>query len=152
MEIRKTFKRRNRAEIPISTTQLSNARGTGAIGQPTMDGKPIEAPWKANVVWVLVERPLDNPDGPSKPCIDQYPNEAASPGVHGTTKLTVQVAADGSVTEAAVLDTSGSKTLDDLAVVCVKKWRLSPEPQASTKTAYVSWTIPYDPTKQSTPK
>ena len=107
------------------------------------DGKPIEFDWKAKVVWVLAERPLDGPDGQEKSCIDQYPRQAASPGVHGTTKLTVQVAADGSVTDAIVLDTSGSKELDDLAAICVKKWRLLPEPEGSTKTAYVSWTIPY---------
>lgn len=107
------------------------------------DGVPIEFDWKAKVVWVIVERPLDSPDGPSKPCIDQYPKEAASPGVHGTTKLTIQVAADGSLKDATVLDTSGSKDLDDLAAVCVKKWQLNPEQEETTKTAYVSWTIPY---------
>ena len=107
------------------------------------DGKPVSTAWKANIVWVLVERPLDNPDGPNKPCTDQYPKEATSPGVHGTTKLTVQVAADGSVKNPTVLETSGDKTLDDLAAICVSKWRLSPEPKESTKTASVSWTIPY---------
>jgi TonB family protein len=108
-----------------------------------MNGTPIEVSWKANVVWVLTERPLDTPDGSERPCVQQYPKEAASPGVHGTTKLTIQVATDGSVNDASVVDSSGSKELDDLAIVCVKRWRLSAEPEKSTKTAYVSWTIPY---------
>ncbi len=56
-----------------------------------------------------VERPMDGPDGSGKSCIEQYPKEAASPGVHGATKLTIHVAADGSVRDATVLDTSGSK-------------------------------------------
>jgi len=55
-----------------------------------------------------------------------YPKRAREMGWEGTVVLRVEVKPDGTVGEASIHRTSGYITLDEAALVAVKRWRFSP--------------------------
>ena len=89
-----------------------------------------EAPVKIvkQVVRVPVVQKLSQPPSLSKPqdCHDDYPFWARMFGREGTTELSFQVLADGTVDGVSVAKSSGSDGLDDAAMDCVAKWHYRP--------------------------
>lgn len=89
-----------------------------------------EAPVKIvrQVVRVPVVQKISQPPSLSKPqdCHDDYPFWARMFGREGTTELTFQVLADGTVDGVTVAKSSGSDGLDDAAMDCVAKWHYRP--------------------------
>ncbi|MGA7674092.1 MAG: energy transducer TonB [Rhizomicrobium sp.] len=77
---------------------------------------------------VAVLQKISQPPSPSKPedCRDDYPFWSRLWGQEGTTDLTLQVHADGTVDGVKVAQSSGSDRLDDAAVDCVAKWHYRP--------------------------
>ena len=89
-----------------------------------------EAPVKIvrQVVRVPVVQKISQPPSLSKPqdCHDDYPFWARMFGREGTTELSFQVLADGTVDGVSVAKSSGSDGLDDAAMDCVAKWHYRP--------------------------
>ena len=57
----------------------------------------------------------------------KYPKEAARLGQQGTTELNLNIAEDGSVTDARIASTSGSDLLDQtIATHALRHWRFTP--------------------------
>lgn len=56
----------------------------------------------------------------------RYPQEALRMGAGGTVRITVTVAADGSVERQALADSSGNRYLDRAALEAVRRWRFQP--------------------------
>lgn len=79
----------------------------------TKDGKPVAMPWQQNITWY-----------PPKPhtCSDKTANVEAT----GVTGLTFTIATSGHRENVQVVRSSGSATLDDLAVLCSRSWRYKP--------------------------
>ena len=77
---------------------------------------------------VAVLQKISQPPSASQPedCHDDYPFWARLWGQEGTTDLTLQVHADGTVDGVKVAQSSGSDRLDDAAVECVSKWHYRP--------------------------
>ena len=77
---------------------------------------------------VAVLQKISQPPSPSKPedCHDDYPFLSRLFGDEGTTDLTLQVHADGTVDNVKVAHSSGSDRLDDAAVDCVAEWHYRP--------------------------
>jgi protein TonB len=55
-----------------------------------------------------------------------YPMDAAMRGEEGEVRVAIHVAANGSVSGADVMSSSGSASLDNAAVAAVKRWRFHP--------------------------
>ena len=79
-------------------------------------------------VRVPVRQRLTQPPSLSKAenCRDDYPFFARVLGREGTTELAFTVLADGRVSAIQVSKSSGSDSLDDAAVDCVKHWHYRP--------------------------
>jgi TonB family protein len=77
---------------------------------------------------VAVLQKVSQPPQLPKPqdCHDDYPFWARLFGDEGTTDLTLNVHADGTVDQVKVAHSSGSDRLDDAAVECVEKWHYRP--------------------------
>jgi protein TonB len=77
---------------------------------------------------VAVMQKISQPPATSKPedCHDDYPFWSRLWGQEGTTDLTLQVHADGTVDGVTVAQSSGSDRLDDAAIDCVSKWHYRP--------------------------
>lgn len=77
---------------------------------------------------VAVLQKISQPPSLSKPqdCHDDYPFWAKLLSQEGTTDLTLQVHADGTVSGVTVAQSSGSDRLDHAAVECVAKWHYLP--------------------------
>ena len=77
---------------------------------------------------VAVLQKISQPPSPSQleDCHDDYPFWSRLRGQEGTTDLTLQVRADGTVGDVKVAQSSGSERLDDAAVECVSKWHYRP--------------------------
>lgn len=56
----------------------------------------------------------------------RYPQEALRMGAGGTVRITVTVAADGSVERQELADSSGNRYLDRAALEAVRRWRFQP--------------------------
>ncbi|TLX22178.1 energy transducer TonB [Thermomonas fusca] len=56
----------------------------------------------------------------------RYPREALRMGAGGTVRITVTVAADGSVERQELTDSSGNRHLDRAALETVRRWRFQP--------------------------
>lgn len=56
----------------------------------------------------------------------RYPREALRMGAGGTVRITVTVAADGSVERQELTDSSGNRHLDRAALEAVRRWRFQP--------------------------
>lgn len=56
----------------------------------------------------------------------RYPREALRMGAGGTVRITVTVAADGSVERQALTESSGNRHLDRAALEAVRRWRFQP--------------------------
>ncbi|MGH6872555.1 MAG: energy transducer TonB [Rhizomicrobium sp.] len=89
-----------------------------------------EAPVKVvkQIVRVPVIEKVSRPPALSKPenCRDDYPLWSRLMGDEGTTELSFQVLADGTVSGVTVSKSSGSGRLDDAAADCVKQWHYRP--------------------------
>jgi len=89
-----------------------------------------EAPVKVvkQVVRVPVVKHYSQPPALSKPenCDDDYPFFARIFGEEGTTEISFEVLADGTVKDATVSKTSTYDRLDDAAVECVARWHYRP--------------------------
>ncbi|MDR3526123.1 MAG: energy transducer TonB [Rhizomicrobium sp.] len=66
------------------------------------------------------------PFGPLHTCAAQYPAEAVAAHIEGITIVNFTVAADGSVKDLAVGQSSGSDILDKASLGCVSKWLYKP--------------------------
>lgn len=67
----------------------------------------------------------DQPQPLSTPA-PRYPQEALRMGAGGTVRITVTVAADGSVERQELADSSGNRYLDRAALEVVRRWRFQP--------------------------
>jgi len=95
-------------------------------------------------VLVHVSRPAEL----SKPenCRNDYPFWARIFGDEGTTELSFQVLADGTVSAIKIAKSSGSERLDDAAMECVARWHYRPalkdsELVDSAVTVKVNWSL-----------
>src|SRR5262249_1104928 len=115
--------------------ELSNDNGPGiALGgpAPTLPAVPesrLHAPKaaaKQNIKSALEDctEEATKPEPIFKQEIE-YPAQARADGVEGRLVLRLQVGADGSVTQVAVLS-SVESALDAAAIVAAKKWRFKP--------------------------
>lgn len=97
-----------------------------AIVMTGRDAVPV--PVKIVKEKVAVMQKISQPPSPSKPedCHDEYPFFSRLFGDEGTTDLTLQVHADGTVDNVKVAHSSGSDRLDDAAVDCVQEWHYRP--------------------------
>ncbi len=57
----------------------------------------------------------------------KYPPAAMKAGKSGTAKIEVSIAANGTVTDARVIESSGTKELDDAAVAAIREWTYRPK-------------------------
>jgi len=85
----------------------------------------------------VVTKPEPPPPAPSPASsiarthtIPPYPDQARRLGQQGTVRLKIDVATDGSVSDASIVNSSGSDVLDEAAVAWVKDhWRYKPATQ-----------------------
>ena len=77
---------------------------------------------------VKVVQKINQPPQPSgdQTCKDDYPFWSRLWGQEGTSALSFDVLADGTVANIAVAQSSGSERLDDAAVACVQRWHYRP--------------------------
>lgn len=129
------------APLPADVVSGNNASGLQAvIEQPgtsntntTDTPKVIEAP------------PLPPPPPAPKPVAPvantsqptpisapppRYPSDAMRRGVGGTVRVKVTVAADGSVEQLDIVETSGNRSLDRAALETLRRWRFQPATRA----------------------
>jgi TonB family protein len=83
-----------------------------------LNGKPIEATWKAQVVW-------KTPIAPPLPeivrdCAPADPASASHPATQRTVNLSFNVEPDGTVKNVTIIRSSGDTELDSVAVACLK--------------------------------
>jgi protein TonB len=71
--------------------------------------------------------------------VPSYPPTARRLGIQGTTRLRVQVLADGNVGEIVVENSAGHPDLDRAAADAVRQWHF--EPARKGTEAVVSWVI-----------
>jgi len=82
----------------------------------TMDGEPLETPWRANVVWKMPE-PTREERWATECLAFRKDTSPIPPGVNATV-LTFRVMPDGQVKEVAISHSSGDKSLDEAGVSC----------------------------------
>jgi protein TonB len=76
----------------------------------------------------------------------RYPQEALRMGAGGTVRISVTVAADGSVERQALTQSSGNRHLDRAALEAVRRWRFQPAIRGGQPvTAEVSVPIVFNP-------
>ena len=78
------------------------------------------------------EMPRKLPNNPAP----VYPADALLSGIEGLVTLRVLIAADGTVEAAEVHTSSGSGSLDQSAIVAVRRWRFSPARRRSLAVAH----------------
>ena len=83
---------------------------------------------------IAVRKKVKNPS-------PEYPQEALNDSVQGTVKVRVVVSKAGTVTEAKVDSSSGSKVLDNAALACAKSWVFAKAGQVDTGLAVFQFTI-----------
>lgn len=119
----------------------SNASGLKAvIEQPEASGpaaadapKVIEAPAPAapppppKPVAPVADTRLPTPISAPPP---RYPSDAMRRGVGGTVRVKVTVAADGSVEQLDIVETSGNRSLDRAALETLRRWKFQPATRA----------------------
>jgi len=98
--------------------------------------RPVEPPPEPAPVVVEAAAPTPDPEPPREPVRVEaaivhappppYPNVSARIGEEGTVQLELDVAANGRVTDARVVKSSGFARLDRAALEAVRKWRLRP--------------------------
>ena len=82
-----------------------------------------------------------------------YPKRAREMGWEGTVVLRVEVKPDGTVGAASVHRTSGYLTLDEAALVAVKRWRFAPQTDgAFSFAAVVDVPVRFDLREQGDPR
>jgi protein TonB len=106
---------------------------------------PIGPAWSAQVTWTMKSdgraeyrnlylEPPPEPGKPSAPrsigkahvCVQYYPPEAVAGHVQGITTLNFRITAQGTVAGPIVVNSSGSKVLDDASLACVREWEYRP--------------------------
>jgi TonB family protein len=117
---------------------------------------PVKVVKQVVRVPVPVVQLVSQPPAPSKPenCRDNYPFFARVFGREGTTELSFTVAADGTVSDIKVANSSGSEGLDDAAKNCVAKWHYRPAIKDNVlvdapMTVKVNWNLGDDDSKKS---
>jgi len=96
----------------------------------TMVAPPAPPPVAPPVTTVLPPAPTPPSGIASTHTIPPYPDQSRRLGEQGTVRLRIEVAEDGTVSDASVVQSSGSSTLDDAAVAWVKDhWRYKPATQ-----------------------
>ncbi len=110
----------------------------------TQDGVAIDRPWTANVQWKL-----HGDDAASRLtplCTSYHPlTEQLLSGIGGVTRLTLRLMPDGSVTQAAIVGSSGDATLDDAAQRCAGAQRVDlvgvapPPPEGVLLSTAIDW-------------
>lgn len=113
-------------EIKIQQPRIAQHAITTIVAPPTPPA--VVAP-------VVVAPPAPAPTAASgiarTHTIPPYPDQARRLGEQGTVQLRIDVATDGSVSDASVVKSSGSPTLDEAAVAWVKDhWRYKPATEA----------------------
>jgi protein TonB len=84
-------------------------------------------------------------------CLQDYPVDAIIADEQGTTRIGFRITTGGTVIDIHVLQSSGSKSLDDAAVICASSWRYRPamqngEPVEVPWMAQVKWVLHFPPT------
>lgn len=116
------------------------------------NGKAIAVPWKANVVWKLVNEypPVGAFPNWPRDCAKSFSGTVAVlVGIDGTTQLSFQVV-DGKMTNIVVTHSSGNAELDQAAIACISKSRFRPTgktPDILSGQTKVSWKDALAPTK-----
>ncbi len=106
-------------ERPSSTAPTADPGGGSGTPSPAGPGALPDAPPQL----------LGDPPAP------RYPPRARDEGREGTVLLRLTVAADGTVTEAVVVRSSGSPDLDAAAREAASRWRLRPARRAGVPVA-----------------
>jgi TonB family protein len=114
------------------------------------DGAPIDVTLPFVVVWNHKGHSyfgLLRPPGTMRPCNKGLDRSAYKPEGFGATEVSFIVAEDGTVSQPAIVQSSGNASLDRAARDCVMRWRYPPatrdgKPIAFTWTAAVSWISP----------
>jgi len=78
------------------------------------------------------------PTGAAHVCTQMYPEAALKVHAQGTTQVSFKIEPDGSVKDAAVMNSSGNADLDLASVTCVSGWRYKPAME-NGKPAEVQW-------------
>jgi len=106
----------------------------------THDGAPVEMRNRAQVQWMM-----NAPENAPGPC-SHYANvtSALLKGIGGVTRVSFRIMADGTVTGAQVLSSSGDDTLDQAALRCLGERRFDTaraviSDQGVPKTVSVDW-------------
>lgn len=105
--------------------------GTGQAVEPARDqpriieapARPAPPPPAARATPAPGDRAQPQPLSTPAP---RYPQEALRMGAGGTVRITVTVAADGSVERQALAQSSGNRHLDRAALEAVRRWRFQP--------------------------
>ena len=94
-------------------------------------GKPAEILWVGGVDWSIANPVFGEPTPNGKPnqCRFFYPPRAIRLNQQGTTVVGFRIAADGTVKDEIVAQSSGSSSLDNAAIDCVKSYRYFPANQ-----------------------
>ena len=85
--------------------------------KPAMqDGVTVEKPWQANVVWKI---PVSMDVRRAEQCLRYRSDPSPIPPGVGATSVTFRIMPNGSMKDAAVSRSSGDKSLDTAAILCV---------------------------------
>jgi protein TonB len=98
----------------------SGAPGASASAAPSPAPAAPPPPAAAPAPELSPARLIDGPP----PC---YPESSRASGVAGIVKLVAEVLEDGSVGDVEIVESSGSRSLDDAAVRAVRGWKFEPE-------------------------
>lgn len=119
---------------------------------------PVKVVKQTVRVAVPVMQRVSRPAALSKPenCREDYPFFARIWGDEGTTELSFQVMADGTVSGVKVAKSSGTDSLDEAAKDCVAKWHYRPalkdnELVDSPMTVKVAWNLDEDSNQDKKP-
>jgi TonB family protein len=149
----------------VSDVSLTRSSGNGDLDKAalacvsgwhqapiTVDGKPIDVSLIGGVFWAsrLHTFSYSSPAGEPNVCNNSYPPLSIRLNQEGTTTLKVRVAADGSVQNPVVTQSSGYAALDQASLNCAASYRYFPatqngNPVAIDRQLAFNWRLAHPP-------
>ena len=117
----------------LDAAALSCANGF-SIAPPTLDGQPLEISWLAIVLWRADGHSFITIPSLKPPCVN-YPDPGREAKV---TMVKFRIHDNGTVSDSALVKTSGDDDLDKEALFCVNYW-IYPVPQINGEPTELDW-------------
>ncbi len=107
----------------VGRDRVTEPAAVPASDQPRIIEAPVRPPPVAQSAPAPGDRAQPQPLSTPAP---RYPREALRMGAGGTVRITVTVAANGSVDRQSLAQSSGNRYLDRAALEAVRRWRFQP--------------------------